>query len=358
MLDNLQRELQAQAAFLRDREPVYERMLELFSDAIGGAFGVRLARLWAHRTFNSPYERPLLLLAAIRYDALLEGVDHPLHRALAEETVHADAVTADGVADALSPARTRVERALRDRAVQTNETTRAVAWLWPAHLLSSIGERRSIALVDLGASAGLNLVADDLPPLWVDENDKPIPIDPRPPVAVRLGLDAAPLNVHRPDDAMWLRACVWPSDGPRLARLEQAIEAFRRTSGRADAPVLEARPLTDAASRLALLPGDMFVLCVQTIVRDYLTTAESARYQAGIREFLLRRSPRSAMVVELEVDLEKPGVAARSATLVLRFASSGRVHELLMARTHPHPRQLFVEADAVRAFTDAFGAAS
>jgi hypothetical protein len=62
-------------------------------------------------------------------------------------------------------------------------------------------------------------------------------------------------------------------------------------------------------------------------------------------------------VVELEVDLENLGVAARSATLVFRFASSGRVQELLMARTHPHPRQLFIEPDAVRAFTDAFGAA-
>jgi hypothetical protein len=29
-----------------------------------------------------------------------------------------------------------------------------------------------------------------------------------------------------------------------------------------------------------------------------------------------------------------------------------------IARTHPHPRQLFIEPDALRAFTDAFGAAN
>jgi hypothetical protein len=187
MSGDLSRELQAQAVFLKDREPVYERMLHLFSDAIRGEFGSRLAVLWSHRTFNSPYERPLLLLAAVRYDALFEGVTHPLHLAISEGSARPDAVTPDAFAAALSPGRIRFERALRERAIQTNETTRAVAWLWPAHLLFSAGERRAIALVDLGTSAGLNLVADDLPALWVDENDAPVPVQPRPPLGLRLG---------------------------------------------------------------------------------------------------------------------------------------------------------------------------
>jgi hypothetical protein len=354
-IDDILRELQAQAAFLKDREPVYERMLALFADAIRGEFGARLTTLWADRTFNSPYERPLLLLAALRYDALCEGSSHPLHKALSEDSVRVNSVAPDAFTAALSPTRTRLHEVLRTRAVQTNETTRAVVWLWPAHLLSRAGERRSIALVDLGTSAGLNLVGDDLPALWVDEQEVPIPIEPRPQVAMRLGLDVAPLDVRRTDDALWLRACIWPSDRSRLARLEQAIEAFTARGRRGDAPTLEQCALPDAPSRIALLPHSVFVLCIQTIVRDYLTRTERERYEAGMRKFLLGRPPRSALIVELEVDLDKLNVPPRSATMVFRFASAdGSLNEMLMAHTHPHPRQLFIDAAAVRSFSDAF----
>ena len=355
MIEDLSRELRAQAAFLKDREPVYERMLSLFADAIRGEFGARLARLWTGRAFNSPYERPLLLLAAVRYDVLCEGAGHPLFEALSDGSVRVDAVTPDAFAAALSPSRPRVDAALRDRAVQTNETTRAVVWLWPAHLLSSLGEHRPIVLADLGTSAGLNLVADDLPALWMDEHDAPIPLEPRPPVALRLGLDASPLDVRQSDAAMWLRACVWPSDRGRLARLQQAIDAFKAHSNRADAPILEVCTLPDAPRRLSELPRDLFVLCMQTIVRDYLNTIEREHYEAGMREFLLTRAPRSALVVELEVDRGSLDVPARSATIVFHFApAAGKVSDILVARTHPHPRQLFMDANGIQTFAGAF----
>jgi hypothetical protein len=354
MTDDISRELRAQAAFLKDREPVYERLLALLEEAVHGEFGARLRSLWSKRTFHSTYERPLLLLAALRYDALREGDTHPLHAALAEDLPQVEVVTPEWFAAAISPTRTRVERVLRTRAVQTNETTRAVTWLWPAHLLSSAGERRLVALVDLGTSAGLNLIADDLPALWVDEHGHSLPIEPRPPVALRLGIDVNPLDVRRDDDAMWLRACVWPSDRRRLARLEQAIEAFKARPV-ADIPLLEARPLGSAAARLDSLPDDTLVLCVQTIVRDYLAPDERKRYEHGMRELLLRRPPRSAVMVELELDPANVKISERSATIIVRFADRrGRLHELLLARTHPHPRQLFTNRKSVEAFTAAF----
>src|SRR5689334_10078980 len=354
-MDDLSQELRDQATFLKDREPVYERMLALFAEAIRGEFGARLGTLWAGRTFNSRYERPLLLLAAIRYDALCEGANHPLRGPLSEGSAHLDSVTPDAFIAALSPTRTRVEHVLRERVVQTNETTRAVVWLWPAHLLSSAGERRSIAVVDLGASAGLNLVGDDLPALWVDEHGTPILLEPRPLVALRLGLDLSPLDVRRSDDAMWLRACVWPSDQARLTRLEQAIRALTSRVARGDAPTLEACALPEAPRRLSSLPDHLFVLCVQTIVRDYLSAEQRETYETGMREFLLKRRPCSALVAELEVDAGSLDVPSRSATIVFRFAcGSGRVTEMVMARTHPHPRQLFIDAAALNAFAEAF----
>ena len=99
----------------------------------------------------------------------------------------------------------------------------------------------------------------------------------------------------------------------------------------------------------------MFVLGIQTIVRDYLTSDEREKYEAGMRAFLLGRPSRSALVVELEVDPDNLNVPARSATIVFRFASADRtLKQMLMAHTHPHPRQLFINADAVRSFSDAF----
>jgi hypothetical protein len=207
---------------------------------------------------------------------------------------------------------------------------------------------RPVALVDLGASAGLNLVADKLGHSWVDENAQPVPVLPLPNIVVRLGLDLTPLDVRDPEDAMWLRACVWPSDRARLARLDQALAAFKATAAAPGGPVLESCSLVDAPSRLSSLPDDLFVLCVQTIVRDYLPPSDRTRYEGGMRDWLLRRSPRSALVAELEVDQAALATPARSATLVLRMASSpGIVDEWVVARTHPHPRQLFMDREAV-----------
>jgi hypothetical protein len=354
-LENLSRDLLTQAAFLKGREPTYERILERLVDSVRGEFGPRLEQLWAERTFNSSYERPLLLLASLRYDALCEGTTHPLHRALVDHPDDSDAITEDAFARATSRSRMRFEQALRERSVQTNETTRAVAWLWPAHLLAAAGERGPTTLVDLGTSAGLNLIADGLPALWIDEHGAPVPVEPRPQVARRLGFDISPLDVRRDDDAMWLRACVWPSDRGRLDRLEQAIGLFNAASARPDAPILEACSLVDAPARLASLPTTMFVLCVQTVVRDYLAAKERKQYEWGIREFLMGRPPCSAIIAELEVEADYLADRDRSATLAIRFSPrAGEVIELPLAQTHPHPRRLSVQSGSVESLLAAF----
>lgn len=356
LLRDLASDLQTQRAFLKDREPVYERLLALLEDAVRGEFGARLSTLWAGRTFQSVYERPLLLLAAIRFDALMEGEGHPLFQALSGPGAQVDAMTPGALAAALAPTRRRLERALAKRAVQTNETTRAVAWLWPAHLLWEAGVRRPLTLVDLGTSAGLNLVADDLPALWTDDTGRSIALDPRPAIAYRLGLDISPLDVRRPDDAMWLRACVWPSDRTRLERLEQAIAAFAARAGHRDAPALEVCGIADVPGRLASLPADAVVLSVQTIVRDYLAPSERERFDAGMREFLLARPACSVLMMELEVDRARLDVPDESATLTARCAGPGaEIMEFTLARTHPHPRRLAVDRQAVTRIVAAFG---
>ena len=109
-IDDISGELLAQAAFLKAREPVYERALGMLDEVVRGEFGLQLGSLWADRTFNAIYERPLLLLAALRYDALCEGVAHPLHAAMAADPAQVEALTPAALTAAVSPTRTRFAR--------------------------------------------------------------------------------------------------------------------------------------------------------------------------------------------------------------------------------------------------------
>ena len=346
-LETVADELATQAAFLAEREAVYAHALALLQEQLAGSFGTLLEKTWDGRAFHASYERPLLLLAALRNDALLEGPGHPLHAALCASPPDADAVTAAALAQAVAPERTRFYAVLRNRAVQTNETTRAVTWLWPAHLLWRSGERRTLTLVDLGASAGLNLVADGLPASWVDGAGTSVPVAPLPPIAMRLGVDVSPIDVASETDATWLRACVWPSDSARRARLEQAITEYAARAAEPGGPKLTACGLADVWPVLEVLPRDGVVLCVQTIVRDYLAADDRARYETAKRNFLIARPPRSVFIAELELDAAAGAPAERSAAVTLRFREDGEPKALVLARTHPHPRTLYVEAAAV-----------
>jgi hypothetical protein len=357
-IDGLDADLRTrEVAYLREREPVYARLLDWIEDQVAGDFGVRLAAAWADREVHAAYERPLMLLCALRYDALSEPDTHPLRAVLAQGRPRPEVVSAASLAAALAPERTHFWQALRERKVQTNETTRAVTWLWPAALLGAAGERRPIALVDMGTSAGLNLTADALPFLWQDASGAAIAVAPRPELALRLGFDIAPLDVSDPDAARWLRACVWPGDTPRLARLERAIACFIAAAARADAPRLVACTLPEVPARLDALPGEPLILCVQTIVRDYLPQTERDRYEAAMRAFLLRRPELGALWAELEMDSARAASQEDGAVLRVRYlAGRDELRELILARTEPHPRRLFVDATAVAVLQRDFAA--
>jgi len=226
VIDGLFEDMARQRAFVATRCPPYERLLGLLPDALPLE---RLARAWQGRRFGGHYERPLLLLACLRDDALEEGPTHPLH-ALVGPAADPEAASLPRVREALDADRP-VWQKLARRHVQTNETGRAVAWLWPAHLL---GHRLTepLSLVDVGASAGLNLVADELPRIWSREGGGALAVDPLPPLGQRTGFDLRPLDVADDLDARWLRACVWPGQTERLDRLERAIAAWRASDPR------------------------------------------------------------------------------------------------------------------------------
>src|SRR5690606_40074773 len=100
------------------------------------------------------------------------------------------------------------------------------------------------------------------------------------------------------------------------------------------------------------LPADAAVSCAQTIVGAYPAADARARYELGKRNFMLSRPPRWVFIAELEIDAEAGAAGApaeRSAAITVRFREHGEREPkaLVLARTHPHPRTLFVDPAAV-----------
>ncbi len=144
---------------------------------------------------------------------------------------------------ALAARRDFLARFVREQGVQTNEVQRCYALL-PAFLLLA-GEHGASALdlVELGPSAGLNLLWDryayryragrwgssDLTLTGVEYAPVPSDVLERP-VAVRrrLGIDLEPVDVTTDHGARLLHAFIWPGRVERAQRLRQAIAILRR----------------------------------------------------------------------------------------------------------------------------------
>ncbi len=120
------------------------------------------------------------------------------------------------------------------RATQTNEVGR-LATLVP--VFAAVAAGRPLALLEVGASAGLCLFPDRWSYTWPGlgslagpgpeltckvTGDMPVPAV-MPEVAWRGGLDLHPLSVTDADQMAWLANLVWPEHDDRRTRLRQAI---------------------------------------------------------------------------------------------------------------------------------------
>jgi hypothetical protein len=341
-IDALGEHLEQQVRFVAKRVPAYERLLELLQARLEGGLANDLARIWGARPFHASYERPLLLQAALRFAALNDGAKHPLFAALVEPA-DADAVTDAALTQALDDE--RVWNALEKRIVQTNETSRALVWLWPAALIGRAHPGATLSLNDVGASAGLNLVGDRLAMPWVLPSGAallPEPPDVR--IVERRGFDASPLDAINDEDARWLAACVWPGQVHRIERLREALAAFTALSASGHAPVIERKSAASAASELGV-SGD-FSIAYQSLVLDYLEPAEKDSYETRMRAWLESRPGRN-----LWLQLEVPDVnatAERGATLTCSCFARGSHVDWVLALCHPHPDVILVDESRVQ----------
>ncbi len=237
----------------------------------------------------------------------------------------------DGHADEL-------RRFVAEQGVQTNETQRC-AGLLPAFLTIARQARLPLDLLELGPSAGLNLLFDRyryvfangawgdpaaLLSLAVAERAA-VPAELlQTPLQVRRrrGIDLAPVDVTSEDGVRLLHAFLWPGLEARVSRLEAAIETLRRERLRPDlvqGDYLELLP--------ALLTGradDAVTLVFQTASTGYLS-AEGR--------------------IELRTVLEQAGADGRPLAWVSTRAPDEREHERddaweLELRVWPEPARM------------------
>jgi hypothetical protein len=210
-----------------------------------------------------------------------------------------------------------VSRTIMRRSTQTNEPARCAVLL---PLLHRIGG--PIALIELGAAAGLCLIPDRYSYAYsegtvVDPPSGPsdlvlrcrvaagrLPRDLAPPQIVwRAGVDLNPLDPADPDTAAWLTALIWPEHDHRRRRLAAALRLAAAQDVRIERGDLRSR----LTALVAEAPARATPVVLHSAALAYLgdedrTAAVTAITRSGARWI----SFEGRDVVELACDLPEP----------------------------------------------------
>jgi hypothetical protein len=248
--------------------------------------------------------------------------------------------------EVLEARRGLLARFVAEEPVQTNEVQRA--WgLLPGFLRAGAPV---LDLVELGSSAGLNLLwdrwsyrygalswgAEDAPLVLSGEAAGGPPaalLERRPLVRRRLGIDRAPVDVRDEAAALRLQAFVWADQEERLARLRAALEVARR-----EPPELVAGDYLDVLPRvLAERAPDALTVVYNSATTAYLSAGERERL-AELIEAAGEEGPLAWLSYEHAGDDVEGAIAFETFALDLRLWPGGEKRRL--ARLDGHGNRL------------------
>jgi hypothetical protein len=228
------------------------------------------------------------------------------------------------------------------RGVQTNEVLRC-AILLPAFAVVAEQSAAPLWLIELGPSAGLNLLFDryrfDYGPLGTTGREEstltltpeirsgtpPVP-DPLPAVAGRIGVDLNPVDPFDADAVAWQRALIWPESKERFTRLDTALAVARQDPP----PVIRGDAVVELPNLLDGVPADATPLVYHSFALNQIP--EEGRQV--IQETLLERSQERTIH---RVSMEMPGPVS---LLVHTRYENGEMSETELGKAHFHGKWL------------------
>ncbi len=286
---------------------------------------------------------PNMLFGAVQY-LLLQGAEHALgqHYPIVSGAPRPMEPAAGAFRDFCREHRDTLVELVRTRRTQTNVVRRCTCLLPAFSQVANEAEGR-LSLIDLGASAGLNLNFDRYGVRYLrsgrevrrwGDAEAPVQLeaelrgDAVPkiadciPVGGRTGVDLNPIDAQDPDAVLWLRALIWPEHVERHRRLLDAAQELARQ------PV---RLLRGDAGEL--LPGLLAAAPEEEALTVFTTVALyqfPRRTRAGVEAALVRASRRRPI---WRVALE--GADDMELTLT-RYRDGAAMPADLLARASPH----------------------
>jgi hypothetical protein len=240
---------------------------------------------------------------------------------------------------------------LRERValtVQTNEPGRAAA-LYGALLWLEERHGLPVRLLEIGASGGLNLLADryayrvggallgdTASPLRFDEPWEGLPVpDPAAHsrtlrIASRAGCDLAPLDLASAQDRLTLRSYLWPDEPQRLARIDAALAVAA-----SEPPAVAARSAERwlAGAMTGAQAGELTVVW-ESVMRQYVPATAWAAIERALAEAGRAATPDAPLAW---VTMEPAADRAAGCEVVATTWPGGERRLLAMAGYHGPP---------------------
>ncbi|MCP5101492.1 MAG: DUF2332 family protein, partial [Chloroflexi bacterium] len=255
-IDKLTHRFRKQEEFAAGYAPLYSRLFGIVAEWLETGTGDPVVD-WLLRVGNgrTPFDVPLLLLAGLHRDVLMQVPEvaqlAAYYPTVSGTTPHDNSNLPTILHQAILVRREALAPFIQTATVQTNETARGLVWLLPLMLT----DWDTVHLVDLGASAGLNLLAEQRAYRILDEEINVIADLGRgsPPqfqtvcefsnqgsgvsnqfatlstqssilstkILSRTGCDIAPFGLETAVDEQTLAAYVWADQPARLQRLRE-----------------------------------------------------------------------------------------------------------------------------------------
>ncbi len=317
--------------------PITARMVAAIAEVVlGGAPGelARRVREWE----GAPLADALPLRVAGGVHALhLAGVAPELAPIYAGEDADDVAVIADVMAAheaALLP--------WLDGPPQTNEAGRSANFIAAMLWLAEQGLSARFQCLEIGSSAGINLMLDryryDLGGVVVGPDASVMDFKPEwrgapPPsrsiaIARTKGCDVAPVDLTDPEQALRLKAYIWPEHTVRFERMDAAVRAASERK-----PDLVEATAADFVEAELAKPQDAGTtrMLMHSIVWQYVPADQQARVTAAMEAAGAKATPERPLAwVQVEADR-----TVHRHKLTVRYWPGG-AEEVQLAWAHPH----------------------